>query len=84
MDNVLHPSSKASTNCYHRFPGVEFLWLARLMNSAIANSPRTEEEAVHECVSEDALVHLKSYKYSSVDNSLLTRYVMRHYVRGLP
>lgn len=34
----------------------------------------------HECVSEDALVHLKTYKYSSVDKSLISRYILRHYV----
>lgn len=35
--------------------------------------------AVHECVSEEALVHLKSYKYSSVDKSLISRYILKHY-----
>lgn len=34
-----------------------------------------------ECVSEDALVHLKSYKYSSVDKSPISYYILRHYVR---
>ena len=38
------------------------------------------ETAAHECVSEDALVHLKSYKYQSVDKSFLSHYVLRHYV----
>lgn len=37
--------------------------------------------AVHECVCDDALVHLKSYKYSSVDKSLISRYILKHYVR---
>ncbi len=41
-------------------------------------------EAAHECVCEDALVHLKSYKYSSVDKSLISRYILKHYVRGSP
>jgi ethanolaminephosphotransferase len=40
------------------------------------------EEAAHECVSEDALVHLKSYKYSSVDKSLISNYILKHYVRA--
>ena len=36
--------------------------------------------AVHECVSDEALVHLKSYKYSSVDKSLISKYILKHYV----
>lgn len=37
-------------------------------------------------LSEEALVHLKSYKYSSVDKSLISHYILRHYVliRCLP
>ena len=34
-----------------------------------------------ECISEDALLHLKSYKYSSVDKSPVSRYILKHYVR---
>lgn len=37
--------------------------------------------AAHECVSEEALVHLKSYKYSSVDKSLISKYILQYYVR---
>ena len=37
--------------------------------------------AAAECVSEEALAHLKSYKYSSVDKSLTSYYILRHYVR---
>ncbi|PQE22598.1 CDP-alcohol phosphatidyltransferase protein [Rutstroemia sp. NJR-2017a BVV2] len=37
------------------------------------------EVAAHECVSEEALVHLKSYKYSSVDKSLISNYILKHY-----
>jgi ethanolaminephosphotransferase len=33
-------------------------------------------------VSEDALQHLKSYKYSSVDKSYISRYILKHYVRA--
>lgn len=40
------------------------------------------EAAKHECVSEDALQHLKSYKYSSVDKSYISRYILKHYVRA--
>ncbi|CAD6576765.1 MAG: hypothetical protein ASARMPREDX12_008000 [Alectoria sarmentosa] len=38
-----------------------------------------KSEAAAECVSEEALVHLKSYKYSSVDKSLISHYILRHY-----
>ena len=31
-------------------------------------------------MSEEALVHLKSYKYSSVDKSLISNYILKHYV----
>ena len=41
------------------------------------------ETAKHECVSDDALQHLKSYKYSSVDKSFISRYILKHYVRPL-
>lgn len=37
-------------------------------------------EAAHECISDEALVHLKSYKYSSVDKSLISNYILKHYV----
>ena len=40
-------------------------------------------KAAHECVSEEALVHLKSYKYSSVDKSLISKYILQHYVRNV-
>ena len=46
-----------------------------------ANAFGVTGTAAHECVSEDALVHLKSYKYSSVDKSLISHYILRHYVR---
>jgi len=37
--------------------------------------------AVHECVSDEALSHLKTYQYSSVDKSYISRYILKHYVR---
>ena len=37
------------------------------------------EKAAAECLSEDALVHLKSYKYSSVDKSLTSYYILQPY-----
>lgn len=45
-----------------------------------ANLLATVEEAAAECLSEDALVHLKSYKYSSVDKSYISNYILKHYV----
>ncbi|KAL2130421.1 hypothetical protein VTI74DRAFT_6393 [Chaetomium olivicolor] len=36
-------------------------------------------EAAAECVSDDALIHLKSYKYSAVDKSPISNYVLRPY-----
>jgi hypothetical protein len=42
------------------------------------------DTAKHECVSEDALQHLKTYKYSSVDKSFISRYILKHYVRSPP
>ncbi|KAI9835713.1 MAG: hypothetical protein M1819_001890 [Sarea resinae] len=40
------------------------------------------DKAAHECVSEEALAHLKTYKYSSVDKSFLSNYVLKHYWNG--
>ncbi|KAI4128838.1 MAG: hypothetical protein LQ338_002538 [Usnochroma carphineum] len=57
-----------------------------MLESPLKTSPNTahsiECTAAHECVSEDALVHLKSYKYSSVDKSLISRYILKHYWNG--
>ncbi|KAK4155551.1 Cholinephosphotransferase 1 [Chaetomidium leptoderma] len=36
-------------------------------------------EAAAECVSDDALIHLKSYKYSAVDKSPISHYILRPY-----
>jgi hypothetical protein len=40
------------------------------------------DTARNECVSDDALQHLKTYKYSSVDKSFISRYILKHYVRA--
>ena len=48
----------------------------------MADTAMIAAKAAAECVSEEALVHLKSYKYSSVDKSLISHYILRHYVRG--
>lgn len=37
--------------------------------------------AAQDSLSDDALMPLKSYKYSSVDKSFISRYVLKHYVR---
>lgn len=37
-----------------------------------------------EFLSEDQLVHLKTYRYQSVDKSLISRYILKHYVRLYP
>ncbi|KAI0995614.1 hypothetical protein K3495_g12566 [Podosphaera aphanis] len=42
----------------------------------------SKKEAAYECVSDDALVHLKSYQYSSVDKSLTSNYILKHYWNG--
>ncbi|KAI9760064.1 MAG: hypothetical protein M4579_001897 [Chaenotheca gracillima] len=38
--------------------------------------------AAHEFVSDEALSNLKYYKYSSVDKSLTSRYILKHYWNG--
>ncbi|KAK4240858.1 Cholinephosphotransferase 1 [Achaetomium macrosporum] len=37
------------------------------------------KQAVAECVSDDALIHLRSYKYSAVDKSPISHYILRPY-----
>ncbi|KAI5864790.1 CDP-alcohol phosphatidyltransferase [Durotheca rogersii] len=37
------------------------------------------KKAVAECISDDALTHLRSYKYSSVDKSPVSYYILRPY-----
>ena len=49
--------------------------------SAADLSKLRSDIASNDCLSDSALVHLKSYKYSSVDKSLITHYLLRHYVR---
>lgn len=41
---------------------------------------KTVERAAAECISDDALVHLKSYKYSSVDKSPVSKYILGPWV----
>ncbi|KAJ9648426.1 hypothetical protein H2199_001281 [Coniosporium tulheliwenetii] len=36
----------------------------------------------YECVSDEALAHLKTYKYSGVDKSYISHYILRHYWNG--
>ncbi|KAI0473792.1 CDP-alcohol phosphatidyltransferase [Xylariaceae sp. FL0804] len=42
----------------------------------VASNSKT---AVAECISDDALLHLKSYKYSAVDKSPVSNYILRPY-----
>ncbi|KAK9777542.1 putative Cholinephosphotransferase 1 [Seiridium cardinale] len=39
----------------------------------------SKKTAVAECISDDALIHLKSYKYSAVDKSPVSHYILRHW-----
>lgn len=52
-------------------------------DGAGADAPfaRGTGQAIAECVSDDALIHLKSYKYSAVDKSPISHYILRPYVR---
>ncbi|KAK3618514.1 hypothetical protein LTR56_024600 [Elasticomyces elasticus] len=38
-----------------------------------------QKKAIAECISDDALQHFKTYKYSSVDKSPVSYYILRHY-----
>ncbi|KAI2601913.1 CDP-alcohol phosphatidyltransferase [Hypoxylon sp. NC1633] len=42
-------------------------------------APNNSKKAIAECISDDALIHLKSYKYSSVDKSPVSHYILRPY-----
>lgn len=46
-----------------------------------ANHVGGTEQSVAECISDDALIHLKSYKYSSVDKSPVSKYILGPWVR---
>ena len=45
-----------------------------------ANVYATKLAAQDSTLSDEALAHLKSYKYSSVDKSYISRYILKHYV----
>lgn len=48
---------------------------------AVANPESVDlEQAVAECISDDALIHLKTYKYSSVDKSPVSKYILGPWV----
>jgi hypothetical protein len=51
-----------------------------MLKVGVANISANLGSAAAECVSDEALVHLKSYKYSSVDKSLISNYILKHYV----
>ncbi|CAJ2500068.1 Uu.00g029210.m01.CDS01 [Anthostomella pinea] len=42
-------------------------------------APNNDKTAVAECISDDALIHLRSYKYSAVDKSPVSQYILRPY-----
>lgn len=42
-------------------------------------APNNSKKAAAECISDDALIHLKSYKYSAVDKSPISNYILRPY-----
>ncbi|KAJ9151862.1 Cholinephosphotransferase 1 [Pleurostoma richardsiae] len=46
---------------------------------ALNVSKVSSKKAAAECISEDALKHLKSYKYSAVDKSPVSHYILRPY-----
>jgi hypothetical protein len=49
--------------------------------TALADTPSPiSATAAAECISDEALVHLKSYKYSAVDKSPVTHYVLMPWV----
>ncbi|RFU28366.1 hypothetical protein B7463_g7968, partial [Scytalidium lignicola] len=39
----------------------------------------SKKQAAAECLTEEALSHLKTYKYSSVDKSYISNYILKHY-----
>ncbi|KAF2719961.1 Choline/ethanolaminephosphotransferase [Polychaeton citri CBS 116435] len=41
--------------------------------------PSTTEQAAADCISDEALSHFKTYKYSSVDKSPISKYILKHY-----
>jgi hypothetical protein len=46
-----------------------------------SDMPAVEKGDSAELIAEDQLIHLKSYRYQSVDKSLISRYILKHYVR---
>ncbi|RNJ57656.1 hypothetical protein D7B24_005738 [Verticillium nonalfalfae] len=46
---------------------------------AVPSLGAAQKQAIAECISDDALIHLKSYKYSAVDKSPISKYVLRPY-----
>ncbi|KEY68376.1 hypothetical protein S7711_01153, partial [Stachybotrys chartarum IBT 7711] len=47
-----------------------------LLTNAYMLTVPVEEKAAAECISDDALIHLRSYKYSSVDLSPVSKYIL--------
>lgn len=58
----------------------QFVWI-RTSSQTYANWVHDiEKAAVSDSLSDDALKHFKTYKYSSVDKSPVSKYILRHYV----
>lgn len=53
-----------------------------IMAQSVADIVLLLGKAAAECISDDALIHLKSYKYSSVDKSPVSKYILGPWVRG--
>lgn len=51
--------------------------MAMQVDRLLIHSISTETQ---DSLSDDALLPLKSYKYSSVDKSFISNYILRHYV----
>ncbi|KAI9805421.1 MAG: hypothetical protein M1825_000672 [Sarcosagium campestre] len=86
--NVVHETRNKTYERLATIAGTLGLDEAAVLKSLRVNDKPAEdgslniESAAHECLTEDALSHLKSYKYSSVDRSLISRYILKHYWNG--
>lgn len=73
------PGSSASSTSAMPFTSLEAEFLKRPL--VADHSVLVAGTMAYECVSDEALAHLKTYKYSGVDKSYVSHYILRHYVR---
>jgi len=74
-------NSESFQGCAHEIPlGIH----QKNHERHVLNNVVCAGKAAAECVSEEALSHLKEYKYSSIDKSFISRYILKHYVRPTP